>query len=641
MILSAALQSPAAWAESPVPTIVTGQVGDFSVTLEQPSGMDYNLRPLNADACKAANQALSIRWDASKYVSTSASAQIKIFVRSDASCANDTQPTALFSQPFAQYRTGYFPLNLDAAVLSTRGILDAGKACDAGALVSQALYAVCVVIDDPGNGTQSDKRRYTSYLPVNVDTKPPLAVTAFKVTGGDRSLSLSWQTSDSDIVEFRYQATSPGLLTLEGVFSAADRTGVIEKAQNGALYNVTLTAVDAAGNVGPTGTPVTAQPLDQCDAWECYGGREQGGFCFIATAAYGHYDAPFVQQFRLFRDRVMMKSQWGQALILTYYRHGVSAAVWLTQHPALRWLTAKALVLVYVAAWPVLNLQGWSFALFVALCALPVALALRKSQAIPRRRRWLLLPLVWMMSAHAAHADETSQEARPRWSVGLKMGPYRPNIDADPGANGFYEKFFGPSGAAVTGKGRKIRADIDFEVYFWRRVGLLGVNFTGGFWTASAKTKICAGERCTPADLDKAVGTDKTQLFLIPLALSLTYKFDYLFERYRVPIIPYVRAGLDSYVWRINSGSTLASKEVLGTTRNGHGATFGFHVHPGIALKLDFLESRPIREARGDFNFHGFYLNFEWIYNRIDDFGSAKSWNLSDNSFLLGLSLDF
>lgn len=61
-----------------------------------------------------------------------------------------------------------------------------------------------------------------------------------------------------------------------------------------------------------------------------------GGSCYIATAAYGSYDHPDVIQLRIFRDRVLARSQGGKAFIRFYYRVGPSLArsVWASKSVA-------------------------------------------------------------------------------------------------------------------------------------------------------------------------------------------------------------------------------------------------------------------------------------------------------------------
>ena len=64
------------------------------------------------------------------------------------------------------------------------------------------------------------------------------------------------------------------------------------------------------------------------------------GFCFIATAALGE-DAPELDTFRAFRDRVLMRVT--PRAVDTYYRHGPGAARWLNGKPRARWAVAAAL----------------------------------------------------------------------------------------------------------------------------------------------------------------------------------------------------------------------------------------------------------------------------------------------------------
>ena len=49
------------------------------------------------------------------------------------------------------------------------------------------------------------------------------------------------------------------------------------------------------------------------------------GPCFLATAVYGE-DAPELDDFRAFRDRVLLTRRWGRVLVRGYYRLGPTAA---------------------------------------------------------------------------------------------------------------------------------------------------------------------------------------------------------------------------------------------------------------------------------------------------------------------------
>lgn len=53
---------------------------------------------------------------------------------------------------------------------------------------------------------------------------------------------------------------------------------------------------------------------------------KNNGGCFIATAAMGDYNHPYVIELRLFRDNWLLKKGWGVKFTSLYYKHGPKAA---------------------------------------------------------------------------------------------------------------------------------------------------------------------------------------------------------------------------------------------------------------------------------------------------------------------------
>ena len=70
--------------------------------------------------------------------------------------------------------------------------------------------------------------------------------------------------------------------------------------------------------------------------------------CFIATAAFGHYDDPTVLALRRFRDNYLAKRSWGRALIRLYYRMSPPMARVIGDHPCLRQVSRSVLTATVV-----------------------------------------------------------------------------------------------------------------------------------------------------------------------------------------------------------------------------------------------------------------------------------------------------
>jgi hypothetical protein len=115
---------------------------------------------------------------------------------------------------------------------------------------------------------------------------------------------------------------------------------------------------------------------------------------------------------------------------------------------------------------------------------------------------------------------------------------------------------------------------------------------------------------------------DRTTFRMIPTSLTATYRFDWLADRYRIPFAPFGRLSLDRYNWWVTDGS--------GSTTQ-RGATNGWSAGGGLAFLLDVVDPGLARELDRDSGINHSYLFAEVRKTWIDDFGSSKSWSLSDN----------
>jgi len=96
-----------------------------------------------------------------------------------------------------------------------------------------------------------------------------------------------------------------------------------------------------------------------------------GGGCFIATAAYGSYDAPVVKVLRDFRDKRLLTNRLGTAFTEVYYKHSPPAARWLEKHGWSKPVVQLLLLPLVLISWLVVKV-GWLGLLLVVLTVLGV-----------------------------------------------------------------------------------------------------------------------------------------------------------------------------------------------------------------------------------------------------------------------------
>lgn len=227
-------------------------------------------------------------------------------------------------------------------------------------------------------------------------------------------------------------------------------------------------------------------------------------------------------------------------------------------------------------------------------------------------KRWLVAVLLAGL-ATAARAESA------RWgSFELSAGPYRPDVDAE--FSGTTAPYAGAFGNSASWLFRVSAARNVFTGY-----GTLEVGLSAGYMQASGNATKINGAR----------STDETALRIIPTSAHLTYRLDVLADRFGVPFAPYVRASLERYNWWVDDA---------GGHRARKGATNGWSAALGLALLLDFFDSTLARELDNDSGVNHTYVFGEARKTKVDDFGSSKSWDLSDDGrfqYSFGLLLVF
>jgi hypothetical protein len=206
-------------------------------------------------------------------------------------------------------------------------------------------------------------------------------------------------------------------------------------------------------------------------------------------------------------------------------------------------------------------------------------------------------------------------------SVEFRTGPYRPDVDGrftlDPGERGPYQKSFG--------NGRPWGFNLHVaRALPWRQYGTIELGGGAGYWAVKGQA----------LDTNDLPTSESTALKMIPMELSATWRADLLWDRWRVPFVPYLRVAYQHYAWWITGpgGSTVKS-----------GGTNGYSYGGGLGLMLDLLDPMLAREFDADVGINHTLLIVDVAQTKVDDWGSSKSFNLSDSqpTYTIGLLFVF
>jgi hypothetical protein len=213
----------------------------------------------------------------------------------------------------------------------------------------------------------------------DVDLRAPAAPTLDEITSGDARFVAKWTddtNSEDDLEYVVYYSDAPfGEDDLEAVDERDDiktKSFAVESGlSNDVTYYVSVAARDHADNDSALSNQLEVTPASTTDFWEAYqsaGGSEEGGFCFIATAAYGTPLEAELGTLRRFRDQLLLQSEAGRWLVARYYETGRFWAAWIADKPALRAVVRVLLVPVVWFADLVLTLGAEGS--FLAMLAL-------------------------------------------------------------------------------------------------------------------------------------------------------------------------------------------------------------------------------------------------------------------------------
>nr|WP_255216436.1 MXAN_2562 family outer membrane beta-barrel protein [Pseudenhygromyxa sp. WMMC2535] len=222
----------------------------------------------------------------------------------------------------------------------------------------------------------------------------------------------------------------------------------------------------------------------------------------------------------------------------------------------------------------------------------------------------------------------------------LKFGPYLPGVDsrwtgAGPGP---YAMVFGEvdeygefDGAIRQG----LLSVLGFEWQFINLGGPLSVGTTIGYFRDTADALLAEVDEDSETARAPA---DEAVFHVIPMTLLLGYRFELLADRFHVPLVPYARGGIAYGFWVATKGG---SRTTNSAGEDSRGGSVGWQANLGLMLRMDFLERAVALDLDRLAGINHTYFFGEWQFSRLDGFGSETAMSVGDDTFTVGVAVEF
>ena len=235
-------------------------------------------------------------------------------------------------------------------------------------------------------------------------------------------------------------------------------------------------------------------------------------------------------------------------------------------------------------------------------------------------------------------SDEPGSYQTPKeWALELRFGPYRPNVDSEFGGSA------NPYSTVFGGK-RHLMSGMELDWQILQEFGSLAAGFAFGYYTVNAKAFVLnpSTHQCVPDPTTASgcqISGDTTSLRLVPISLLAVYRWDVAAERWKIPLVPYAKLGLNYTFWRVTDGNGNVPYPPEGG--RGSGGTAGWQGALGASFLLDFIDPDAARNLDMETNINHSYLFFEWNWMEATGLGMSNKLHVGDNRWVLGLMFEF
>jgi len=280
-------------------------------------------------------------------------------------------------------------------------------------------------------------------------------------------------------------------------------------------------------------------------------------------------------------------------------------------------------------------------------CSILVVVLVWASVRRKRRGKWLwLIPLVGILGARPAlgqavfHDDSfpmlESERSNsydhgqsPRtMAIEFRLGPYSPDIDSGL-SNGATPQ------RTVFGTSTHLLYQLEVDYDLLKSFGTLAIGAGIGYFRETAKAFIGTADGVSTG----VRSADETSLRLIPTSLLAVYRMDFIPERWNVPLVPYVKVGLNYTFWKVTDGNG----DVATLTHGGRGAggTAGWQASAGLAFQLDAIDAASMQELDSESGLNHMYVFCEYAHVDASGLGISNRLHVGDNTWSAGILLEF
>jgi len=236
-----------------------------------------------------------------------------------------------------------------------------------------------------------------------------------------------------------------------------------------------------------------------------------------------------------------------------------------------------------------------------------------------------LAPCLTALALPALSLATTAHAESPRsMMLELHGGTYAPEVDSELSGQTPWKDTFGAASMTM------LRGHLDYQL--WQAHGTLAVGAGFGYGWIDGKARNAEGDKT-----DDAVGFN-----LMPLQVSVIYRWDWAAVELGVPLVPYGKVGVTGAFWWATDAKDDISNAQNGTGgREGRGLTWGWHASAGLMFLLDVFSSSMAIGFDSESGVNNSYLFAEYQHTSLDDFGSGDSLVLSDDALSFGLAFEF